>query len=78
MVEIDDVDRQFRVFNGQRPPDEHGDALEGIVLQELLDEVHPDRAGRADDKGFHGAHASLTAVPEAVTINIPLFSPRTS
>ena len=78
MVEIDDVDRQLRVFDGQWPPDEHGDALEGIVLQELLDEVHPDRAGRADDKGFHGAHASLTAVPEAVTINIPLFSPRTS
>ena len=73
MVEIDDMDRQFRVFHGQRPPDEQGDALEDIVLQELLDEVPPDRAGRADDKGFHGAQTSLTAVPEAVTISMPLF-----
>ncbi len=52
MVEIDDMDRQFRAFDGQRPPDERDDAPEGLVLQELLDEVPPDRAGRADDKGF--------------------------
>ncbi len=78
MVEIDDMDRQFRVFNGQRPPDERDDALEGIVLQELVYEVFPDRAGRADDKGFHGVQASLTAVPEAVTMSMPLFSPSTS
>ena len=77
-VEIDDMDRQFRVFEPDRPPDKHGHAPEGIVLQELVDKVLPDRAGRADDKGFHGAQASLTAVPEAVTISMPLFSPRTS
>ena len=72
------MDRQFWIIDGQRPSDESGDAPEGIVLQELLDQVPPDRAGRTDDKGFHGAQTSLTAVPEAVTISIPLFSPRAS
>jgi hypothetical protein len=58
MVEIDDMDRQFRVLETEGTPDKNRHALEGVVLQEHVDKVFPDRAGRADDKGFHTGNVS--------------------